>query len=320
MPAAANACCSAKSTKEGGFALLMTLLVVLLLTVIIFEFDFQARADLRAAVNFRDDLAAYSLAMSGVTVGQHALKEDVKNPAVQGVDFEGDIWALPVSGLPVGDGTVSGQVKDESGKINLNRLVDTTNQTSQHIMAWRTAQITRLFSLLEVNPERVDAIIDWIDPGSETRTYGAENDFYQFLDPPYSAHNGPMETLQELLLIKGISMEEYQKIVPYLTVYTEDGKLNVNTADSMVLQSVHPSITEENAERIIANRPYTVIDNKVFGTALTNLDASSIPESAMSVQSNIFSINVTGTVGTTKKVIRAVWNRQTDQFLYFQVE
>lgn len=50
-----------------------------------------------------------------------------------------------------------------------------------------------------------EAIFDWIDEDDEQRTYGAENEYYQSLSPPYECKNAKLETLDELLLIRGIT-------------------------------------------------------------------------------------------------------------------
>jgi len=307
-------------SAEDGFVLLITLFIILLLSVLIFEGDHQARSDLRAAANFRDDLSAYYLALSGVTLGKDILREDLENTN-ELWDADTDIWATPVPPVPMGAGTVSGTIKDESSKINLNQLIGNLD----NLILWRKEQLQRLFRLLEVNPELVDPIIDWIDKNTNAGAYGAENETYQFLDPPYSAKNGPMETLEELHFIKGISPEVYEKIIPYLTIYTGNlqngGRLNINTADPIVLQSLHDLISEEVAKQLMSNRPYTstLFFKERLGAAITNtMDVGLF--NALDFRSNFFAIEAMGTVSNTKKVIHAVWDRQTKKTVYFKVE
>lgn len=50
-----------------------------------------------------------------------------------------------------------------------------------------------------------EAIFDWIDADDEQRANGAENEYYQSLAPPYECKNAKLETLDELLLIRGIT-------------------------------------------------------------------------------------------------------------------
>ena len=51
------------------------------------------------------------------------------------------------------------------------------------------------------------SILDWIDPDDQTHIQGAESDFYENLTPAYSAKNGPIDDISELLMIKGITPE-----------------------------------------------------------------------------------------------------------------
>jgi hypothetical protein len=50
-----------------------------------------------------------------------------------------------------------------------------------------------------------DAILDWLDPDDEPRELGAEVDYYSGLTPPYGAKNGPVDTVEELLLVRGVT-------------------------------------------------------------------------------------------------------------------
>ena len=49
-----------------------------------------------------------------------------------------------------------------------------------------------------------DAILDWMDEDDEVRDYGAEASYYQGLSPPYRP-NGPLDTVEELLLVRGVT-------------------------------------------------------------------------------------------------------------------
>src|SRR5262245_59247373 len=100
------------------------------------------------------------------------------------------------------DPNASGQgfrfgVIDESGKINLNALlqIDSSGRVA-HDMLMAPANMTQ---------EIADAILDWLDPDDEPRANGAENSYYQALSPPYRCKNGPLDSLEELLLVKGVT-------------------------------------------------------------------------------------------------------------------
>jgi hypothetical protein len=62
-----------------------------------------------------------------------------------------------------------------------------------------------LMALPGMTQDTADAILDWVDDDDEVREYGAEVDHYSGLDPPYAPRNGPLETVEELLLVRGVS-------------------------------------------------------------------------------------------------------------------
>ena len=78
--------------------------------------------------------------------------------------------------------------------------------------------------------------LDDDDADDQPESAGAETDYYQGLHPGYSCHNGNLETIEELLLIKGVAPAIFQRVADYVTVYG-GGKVNLNTAGSAVLLS-----------------------------------------------------------------------------------
>ncbi len=297
--------------------LVITLLVVLLLTVIIFEIDFQSRADLRAAQNFRDDLSAYYLALSGVTAGKGFLEEDLRTAGT--VDHLGEIWASTIPPFSIGDGEVSGKITDEAGKFNINTMLDAQGVP----ILFKKTQLENLFRLVSVDPTLVDAIIDWRDQNTTTiSSNGAEDETYQALEFPYSAKNGHLATLEELLYIKGITKEVYEKISPYLTVSTLDGKINVNTANAIVLQSIDPiAIDESTAKKLVEGAPYDLVSKFTGSPLLGSANKNNIIGHHFTVGSNIYSIESRGAIQNTRKTIRVIWNRAGNgQVLSFKVE
>src|SRR5436853_5224849 len=58
-------------------------------------------------------------------------------------------------------------------------------------------------------PSVADSILDWIDTDNGTHLNGVESDYYEGLEPPYSAKNGPLDDLSELLLIRGVTQDIY---------------------------------------------------------------------------------------------------------------
>ncbi|MEL6897137.1 MAG: type II secretion system protein GspK, partial [Planctomycetota bacterium] len=62
-----------------------------------------------------------------------------------------------------------------------------------------------LQALPGMNYEISAAIMDWLDEDDEPRLLGAESDYYLTLPTPYAVKNGPLDSVGELLQIKGIT-------------------------------------------------------------------------------------------------------------------
>ena len=97
---------------------------------------------------------------------------------------------------------------------------------------------------------------------------GAEDDYYQTLNPPYKSKNGRFDTVEELLLVKGITPTYFygypERTVDgsviyryglsrYFTVYSNRNQINVNYAPLPVLLSV-PGMPAEAATLIYERR------------------------------------------------------------------
>lgn len=90
---------------------------------------------------------------------------------------------------------------DESSKINLNTL-----PYAEAMLSMTGGDVRNiLMTLPEMTEEIADSILDWLDADDEARDYGTESSYYQGLMPAYSAKNGPMDSLDEMLLINGIT-------------------------------------------------------------------------------------------------------------------
>lgn len=89
-------------------------------------------------------------------------------------------------------------LEDESTRLNLNLLL-----LADKVLDGSAR--TFLMALPNMTEDVADAILDWIDEDEEPREYGAELEYYVGLSPAYGPRNGPPETLEELLLVRGVT-------------------------------------------------------------------------------------------------------------------
>jgi len=62
-----------------------------------------------------------------------------------------------------------------------------------------------LMALPGMSADVADAILDWLDEDDEAREYGAESAYYATLEPAYAPKNGPLDTVEELLRVRGVT-------------------------------------------------------------------------------------------------------------------
>jgi type II secretory pathway component PulK len=102
------------------------------------------------------------------------------------------------------DGRLAGiryGLEDESARLNLNMLLE----AEQTVPGGSDAGRKMLMALPGMTEDVADAILDWVDLDDEVRDYGAEIESYASLAPAYATKNGPPDTIEELLLVRGVT-------------------------------------------------------------------------------------------------------------------
>lgn len=133
-------------------------------------------------------------------------------------------------------------IEDEGGKINLNTINDDNKDVLIDFLITNEIEHKDAQTI-------TDSLIDWKDKDNLHHINGAETPYYESLPEPYKAKNGPFDSSEELLLVKGVTPLVFDKIRNGITVFGSE-KINLNFADSDVLLSI-PGITEEIAEALL---------------------------------------------------------------------
>ena len=287
---------------ERGVALLLALLVLALLVALILEFDTDARREYRDAAAFRDNFKATVLTRAAVQAARAVLQQDHLRDRQTGQVYDAttDLWAFPIEKYAIGDGLMTAQIEDERSKLNLN---DLAAGVDPNVKKTKMLRLKRLFNLLQINPDLVDAIADWVDADDIPEAAGAETVYYQSLRPSYRAANAPLQTLREIRLIKGMTPEIVDKLLHYVTVYPQEGesRVNINTADFLVLQSLDPRISQTMAGEIIQGRPFKTVQDLDRIGSFAEIAKELRLLSLYDVKSNMFSAQMTLTVNETTK-------------------
>jgi len=141
--------------------------------------------------------------------------------------------------------TVTVRIYDHAGKINLKRL---SKQKLRQLLEKRIGNDPEKLGALE------DAWHDWTDRDELKRINGAEKDYYETLSPPYEPRNDPLETVEELLLIKGFA-EVFKgvEINNAFTVYGDKTRINVKFATREALMLI-PGVSGDTIDTILTKR------------------------------------------------------------------
>jgi competence ComEA-like helix-hairpin-helix protein len=245
-----------------ALALVIVLWVLVILSIVVLVFAHLTRVELQLADNaYQRDRALY-VAEGGVQRLMLSLQSDTSG--YTGLDQE---WAALDSrneDLPFDEEAYGLTTTDECAKVNINSADEDT-----------------LLRLPGMTQEIADSIIDWRDQDDSARPQGAETEYYQALNPPYKAANRPFVTIEELLLVRGVTSDTFYGagqtsgapqaagaqqnpgLVNLLTVYstspdadeTGQARLNINSATQQQLEDrLGEALARGEAQAIIDYR------------------------------------------------------------------
>jgi len=290
---------------RNGMALILAVTVVAILTITVFDFFHHAWIQSALAAGYREETRAFYAARAGQAAGKLILVEDAKNNIPR--DALTEEWAQGLISVPIDGELVSVTIQDESGKVDMNRLVSDRGYPDDR---W-IAIFTRLLTRLELDETLADTLVDWVDSNSDPRTKGAEDSFYLSLKKPHKAKNLRLDSVDELAMVKGFTPEVIAKLRPHVTVWSS-GKVNVNTAGDMTLMALDDAITQDVANAIIrerTQRPFTAREDikKVTGMSDVYTNIALV----IDVRSDVFRVESQATFAETTKMIRAVYRRSS---------
>jgi general secretion pathway protein K len=235
--------------SERGAALIIVLWIFIFLFVVAFDFSAAVREEGMAAHRFAQETEGYYLAIAGFQQGVYQLMRQVaqqsgRSQAGQVSDLFEQGWTRGT----LGDGAYEVRFIDEAGKFNLNRANDET--------------LRSVFLNLGIDQQLAntltDSILDWRDEDDAHRLNGAENDYYLGLSPPYTARNGPFDSVEDLLWVRGVTPELFygdQGRPGLRNLFTVDSPTGVNlrTASPAVCVALI-GLSVEKCQEFIAQR------------------------------------------------------------------
>jgi general secretion pathway protein K len=248
-----------------GAVLIVVLWVLIVMSLLVGTLAFEMQVEANVTSYYRKRFKAQYMAKAGVewarmmltqanTLSQEEMEETYPELFMYSQHMMRGLAVHDVTG-ELGGGAFTLDLVPEQGRRNVNLLTEDD---------WR-----ELLDIGQVPPERwdelIDTFFDWVDADDLHRLSGAESDDEFYEERGYQVKNARLDTVDELLMIKGFSRAivyggpgETDEDPPLLgiaadlTVYG-DGRVNVNNASPEVLLTL-PEIDEWMVEAILEGR------------------------------------------------------------------
>jgi len=228
-----------KLSNQQGIALLMAMLVVAIATITAVSLVHEQSISVRKTGHIQASETALMYSLGLEDYARLFLQKDHKESKIDHLEED---WAIGIPPLPIEGGFLAGSMEDAQSRINLNSILVQENED----------RLRRLCNNLEISPDFIPALKDWIDSDLETvDADGAEDDYYTSLEIPYRAANRPMSDVSELLLVKAVDREIYETLKPFITVLPTTTALNINTIPAEIYTALDDKL---DAEKFIQER------------------------------------------------------------------
>jgi general secretion pathway protein K len=253
--------------RQLGSALVVTLLVFAIGMALIVPMYSEYTLFLRRHANSFIAEQAYAYLLGGEDLAALLLREDLLEDQREDElrDDLSETWAQQVPPYSLDEGGwLTGQLQDLNGRFNINGVAGEPPQNKR--FTTRQEQFIRLLQTIEepqVDEQEAivitQSVMDWLDSDSQVRDFGAEDDFYYDATPSYRAANRSMISVSELQAVANVTAEIYLALEPLLTVWTENQKININTAPVQVLRTLNSAgdlrpLSQSEAELLLEAR------------------------------------------------------------------
>lgn len=243
--------------RQRGIALITAVIIVTMASIAAVAMAHTLQLGIRRTSNIltADQIYLYTLGSEAWARGM--LIRDLQDNDKKSYDGLDEDWAQELPLTPVEGGDVQAQTSDLQARFNLNNLYlskESSEQDKQRV-SLDLKLFQRLLILLDLEESIAQATADWLDQDINPQfPDGAEDNSYLGNDLPYRTANNRMGSPTELRLIKGVTAEAYEKLLPYVATLPETTAININTADPLLLRAIVRDLDEGRAEEIANER------------------------------------------------------------------
>ena len=305
--------------KQKGVALITVLLIVAICALLATQLISEQQIQFRRTLNQLQGDRAFHYVMSAEEWGRELLIRDAKDTEQ---DDLGDNWATLLPPLEVDGGMMLLAAEEMHGRFNLNNLVINGVVDAKQVEIFQ-----RLLENLELSPDLVWPLIDWLDKNDQpTEPYGIEADEYSELRPPYRPANQLMTSPDELAAVIGFTPEIQSKLVGHIVALPvpDDGVqrvtlININFIAEPLLRALSEKMKGAETELLIeqavedgfnsVNDFLTVLNDN--NQSITGLGAS-VDKTLLSVKSEYFLLSYQGSFKPVLLKNHSILHRDSD--------
>jgi general secretion pathway protein K len=236
--------------KQSGVALMIVIMVFALVSILAVGIYKRQKLFIYSSSNFLASAQAYEYALGSETYARRLLKADWDEDKKDNKFIDDQEQVKSALLLPVDNAILEAQFNDVHGKLNLNDLVSVDGVPNQLMQV----RFKRLLDRLAIEQPKFERIQDWIDENQEaTGIEGVEDGEYLGLNPPFRTGGQPFVHVSELLLIEGLTQDDYEAILPFISVLPQGrAHINVNTASAEIFQSLIEDLPDNQAQDLVA--------------------------------------------------------------------
>lgn len=252
--------------RQSGAALILALVVVTVVVLLASTLNSDFVVTFKRVENQLHSQQAYAFMRGAEGIAREVLLADFNDDKASiAKDHRSEGFNQRIE-YPMSQGIIAGTLCDLQGRFNLNNLAGTAGGTEQYTADQQV--FIRLLQVLDLDTpldqrqaeEITLAVADWIDADSNVRGLGgAEDTYYSNLDLPYKTGNQNLQSVSELMWVKGVTAELYAALMPYVVALPAGAPLNINSVSRYLLRAINEKgvlqpLSESEADGVLSDR------------------------------------------------------------------
>jgi general secretion pathway protein K len=243
-----------RQQNERGFIVVAVLWILAALSALVLIYLTYVTNTAVVVAGSADRVQTEALMTAGVELAAYQLTATKEDARATGGTFQ----------VRVGTGRISVTFRSEAARIDLNLAPKDL--------------LTGLIVGLGGDPADADSYADhilaWRTP-TKSGDDDPENAFYRVSGASYMPRHAPFPEVEELWLVRGIPPQVVERMLPFVTVFSNLPSVNILDAAPQVLAAL-PGMTPENLQEVLAQRGDLRLDPRSLLAMVGNSSAATL--------------------------------------------